>query len=45
MTDQDQIQALKAENAELSAVLTKALARISELEALVLKYSNEFKFI
>ena len=40
VTDQDQIQALKAENAELRTLLTQALARIFELEALLLKYST-----
>lgn len=40
MTDQDQIQALKAENAQLRTLLTQALARITELEALVLKSST-----
>lgn len=40
MTDQTQTQALKAENVQLRTLLTQALARISELEALVLKRST-----
>ncbi len=40
MTDQDQIQALKAANAELRTLLIQTLARISELEALVLMTST-----
>jgi len=40
MTDQHQTQPLKAENVQLRTLLTRALARISELETLVLKTST-----
>jgi len=40
MTDQDQIQALKAENTQLRTRFIQALARISEMKAWVLKSST-----